>query len=55
MEGNKDIKVAIIEPATGEVVEQFNVYISAVVKYAKFRMQPSKGSIVSCPYGVNRC
>ena len=40
---NKDIRVAISEPITGEVVEEFPIYISANAVFAKYRMQPAKG------------
>jgi hypothetical protein len=43
MKANKEIRVMISEPLTGELVEQFPLYISAVAKYNAFRMQPAKG------------
>ena len=43
LKGNKDIKIQISEPLSGEVVETFPLYISADARYNKFRLQPSKG------------
>eukprot|EP01041_Mallomonas_annulata_P003640 gene3640-7257_t len=43
MKGNKDIKVSISEPLTGEIVEEFPLLISMNAKFNRFRMQPSKG------------
>lgn len=41
--GNKDVHVLISEPETGELVEEFPLFISAETRYNKFRMQPGKG------------
>jgi len=43
LKGNKDIKVQISEPLSGEVVETFPLYISADARFNRFRLQPSKG------------
>jgi hypothetical protein len=43
LRSNKDIRVVISEPLTGELVESFPFYVSASVKYNAFRMQPAKG------------
>ena len=45
---NKDIRVQISEPTegllgTGEMVEDFPLFVSAQAVYSKFRMQPSRG------------
>lgn len=40
---NKDIKVQISEPLSGEIVETFPVYINVDARYNRFRLQPSKG------------
>lgn len=41
--GNKDVKVQIIEPLTGEVVENFSLVIFGAAHFSKFRLQPAKG------------
>eukprot|EP00605_Chrysophyceae_sp_TOSAG23-4_P000636 GSChrysophyteH1.ASY1.ANO1.717.1 assembled CDS len=43
LRGNRDIKVQISEPLSGEVVETFPIYISADARFNRFRLQPSKG------------
>ncbi len=43
LKGNKDIRVQISEPLSGEVVETFPLYISCDARFNRFRLQPSKG------------
>ena len=43
LKGNKDVKVQISEPLSGEIVETFPLYISADARFNRFRLQPSKG------------
>ena len=43
MKGNKDIRVIISEPLTGEQVEEFNLLLSVQAVFNRFRMQPAKG------------
>jgi len=40
---NKDIKIEISEPLTGESVELFPLYVSAQARFNRYRMQPAKG------------
>ena len=43
LKANRDVKVQISEPTTGEIVETFPLYLNANAKFNKFRIQPSKG------------
>jgi len=48
LKANKDIRVQVFEPTegllgSGEMVEDFPLFISAQAVYSKFRMQPSRG------------
>ena len=41
---NKDVRITISEPTTGEHVEEFPLYISGIAVFSKFRMQPARGT-----------
>ena len=43
LKGNKDIRVIISEPKTGENLEEFNMVLSVEAVFNRFRMQPAKG------------
>ena len=43
IQNNRDARVLIIEPKTGEVVESFPFYISLSNKYTYYRITPSRG------------
>ena len=43
LKGNKDVRVIISEPKTGENIEEFNLVLSVEAVFNKFRMQPAKG------------
>lgn len=43
LKGNKDVRVIISEPKTGENIEEFNMVLSVEAVFNKFRMQPAKG------------
>ena len=43
LNGNKDVKVHLMEPISTKVVEEFALAISANLKYNRFRLLPSKG------------
>ena len=40
---NKDVKIEISEPLTGETVDLFPLYVSAQARFNRYRMQPAKG------------
>ena len=40
---SRDVRVQILEPLSGKVVEEFPLTISANAKYTRFRLQPSRG------------
>ena len=43
LKGNRDVRILISEPVTGETVEEFPLVLSAMTRYSNFRLQPSKG------------
>lgn len=43
LQQNKDIRIEISEPLTGESVDSFPLYVSAQARFNRYRMQPAKG------------
>lgn len=43
LQSNKDVRVLISEPRSNEVVDKFPIFISAICKYSRFRVSPSRG------------